>query len=110
MTEQMPAEITDEQIYETLRQYEAAGVITFIVPTEPLGEEWILGVPNGLGGLMKLKGKDQAVGWIAGAATVAHWANSQQRREPSTLERFLAGGGSRGLWPGAGATAGAACP
>ena len=40
---------------------------------------------------MKLKGKDQAVGWLAGAATVAYWARAQQRREPSVLERFLAG-------------------
>lgn len=91
LAEAEPSEITDEQIYETLKQYEAAGVITFILPTEPLGEEWILGVPDGLGGLMKLKGKDQAVGWLAGAATVAYWARAQQRREPSVLERFLAG-------------------
>ena len=90
LAEAEPSEITDEQIYETLKQYEAAGVISFILPTEPLGEEWVLGVPDGLGGLMKLKGKDQAVGWLAGAATVAHWA-CDQRREPSTLERFLAG-------------------
>lgn len=89
MTEQTPEEISDEQIYEALKQYEAAGVITFILPTEPLGEEWVLGVPDGLGGLMKLKGKDQAVGWLAGAAAVAHWANAQ--RQPSTLERFLSG-------------------
>jgi hypothetical protein len=89
MTDQAPEEISDEQIYETLKQYEAAGVITFILPTEPLGEEWILGVPDQLGGLMKLKGKDQATGWLAGAAVVAHWANAQ--RQPSTLERFLAG-------------------
>ena len=88
MLVQLPEEITDEQIYETLKQYEAAGVISYILPTEPLGEEWILGVPDGLGGLMKLKGKDQAAGWLAGAATVAHWAR-EQRREPSTLERFL---------------------
>ena len=57
LAEAEPSEITDEQIYETLKQYEAAGVITFILPTEPLGEEWILGVPDGLGGLMKLKGR-----------------------------------------------------
>jgi hypothetical protein len=90
MTEQAPEEITDEQIFETLKQYEAAGVISYILPTEPLGEEWILGVPDELGGLMKLKGKDQAVGWLAGAATVAHWAREQQW-QPTALERFLAG-------------------
>ena len=50
----------------TLKQYEAAGVISYILPTEPLGEEWILGVPDGLGGPMKLKGKDQAGGLARG--------------------------------------------
>ena len=42
-----PSEIGDEQIYETLKQYEQAGVISFILPTEPLGEEGILGVLTG---------------------------------------------------------------
>lgn len=89
LEEAEPPEISDEQIYETFKQYEVAGVLRFVLPTTPLGEEWILGVPDKLGGLMKLKGKDQAVGWLAGAATVAHWAN--EARQPSTLERFLAG-------------------
>jgi hypothetical protein len=79
-TPEPPDEITDEQIYATLKQYEEAGVISFILPTDPLGEEWVLGVPDQLGGLMKLKGKDQAVGWLAGAATLAHWAAEDGRR------------------------------
>lgn len=84
-----PPEITDEQIYATLKQYEDAGVIKFILPTEPLGEQWILGVDEALGGLMKLKGRDQAAGWLAGAMAVAHWAREQSH--PSRLERFLDG-------------------
>ena len=35
LAEAEPPEITDEQIYETLKQYEAAGVIKYILPTEP---------------------------------------------------------------------------
>lgn len=93
MTDQAPEtpeEITNEQIYATLKQYEEAGVISFILPTEPLGEEWVLGVPDELGGLMKLKGKDQAAGWLAGAATLACWARERQiAADP--LARFLAG-------------------
>jgi len=91
LAEAEPPEITDEQIYETLKAYEQFGVIRYILPTEPLGEEWILGVPDSLGGLMKLKGKDQAVGWLAGAAAVAHWAREKQLANASPLERFLSG-------------------
>jgi hypothetical protein len=87
-----PEEITNEEIYATLKQYEEAGVISFILPTEPLGEEWVLGVPDGLGGLMKLKGKDQAVGWLAGAAALAYWARERQLAA-DPLVRFLAGKG-----------------
>ena len=66
-------EITDEQIYAELRQYELLGVLEYVLPTEPLGEEWVLGVE---GRIVKLVGKDQACGFLAGASALARWAHA----------------------------------
>ena len=66
-------EITDEQIYGELRKYQELGVLEYVLPTEPLGIEWVLGVE---GRIVKLAGKDQACGFLAGASALARWAHA----------------------------------
>ena len=65
-----PVQLTSQQIYEELRQYKQLGVLEYVLPTDPLGEEWHLGVK---GQIVKLIGDDQAAAFLAGAAAVAHW-------------------------------------
>lgn len=65
-----PPEATDEQIYDALKAYANKGVIEYVLPTEPLGEQWVLGQS---GTLVKLIGKDQALAWLAGASAMTVW-------------------------------------
>jgi hypothetical protein len=68
MSEPFPEGITSKQIYAALQQYQDLGVIQYVVPTHPLGEQWVLGQE---GKIVKLIGDDQAAAWLAGAAAVA---------------------------------------
>jgi hypothetical protein len=61
-------EITNERIYEDLKRYQDLGVIDYVLPTDPLGVQWIIGVR---GEIQKLIGKGQAVAWLVGAGSVA---------------------------------------
>jgi hypothetical protein len=78
-----PVYLTSQKIYEELRQYQHLGVLEYVLPTDPLGEEWILVVQ---GQIVKLIGDDQAAAFLAGCAAVAHWAHAQmtRRNEPMT--------------------------
>lgn len=38
-----PPEVSDETIYRHLKEYRQTGVIEYVLPTEPLGEQWIIG-------------------------------------------------------------------
>jgi hypothetical protein len=78
-----PVYLTSQKIYEELRQYQHLGVLEYVLPTDPLGEQWILGVK---GQIVKLTGDDQAAAFLAGCSAVAHWAHAQmtRRNEPMT--------------------------
>lgn len=81
-----PQEITDERIYEDLKQYQDLGMIEYVLPTKPLGEQWIVGWN---GQILKFISKEGIVGFLTGIQVCAGFVGKQRR--PSTLERFLAG-------------------
>ena len=64
------AVIDPEVIYAEFKKYVDVGVLQYVVPTDPLGEEWVLGQA---GVLVKLIGDDQAAAWLAGASAVARF-------------------------------------
>jgi hypothetical protein len=72
-----PAEITDEEIYEHLREYQDVGLIEYVLPTEPLGEQWIVGAD---GQILKFLTKEGAVGFLAGIAACARFVARRQGR------------------------------
>jgi hypothetical protein len=84
--EDLPPEVTDERIYEDLKAYDEAGLIDYVLPTVPLGEQWIIGWD---GKILKFTTKEGIVGFLVGIQVCAVFA--ARRRQPSTLERFLAG-------------------
>ncbi len=81
-----PQEVTDERIYEDLKGYQDAGMIDYVLPTEPLGERWIVGWN---GQILKFTTKESIVGFLVGIQVCASFV--ARKRQPSTLERFLAG-------------------
>lgn len=52
-----------DRILTDLQALADQGVIDYVLPTIPLGEEWIVGA----GTLIKMVGNDQAIGFITGA-------------------------------------------
>jgi hypothetical protein len=65
-----PPEVTDEEIYESLRGYQEAGLIEYVLPTEPLGEQWIVGCD---GQILKFLTKEGIVGFLAGISACARF-------------------------------------
>jgi hypothetical protein len=63
-----PPEVTDERIYEDLKAYKEAGMIDYVLPTEPLGEQWIVGWR---GSILKFVTKDSIVGFLTGIQVAA---------------------------------------
>jgi hypothetical protein len=82
----LPPEVTNEKIYEDLKAYDDAGLIEYVLPTEPLGEQWIVGWD---GQILKFVTKEGIVGFLTGIQVCAAFIAKQ--RQPSTLERFLSG-------------------
>jgi hypothetical protein len=81
-----PQEVTDERIYEDLTQYQDAGLIDYVLPTEPLGEQWIVGWN---GQILKFTTKEGIVGFLIGIQVCALF--TKKLRQPTALKRFLAG-------------------
>jgi hypothetical protein len=69
-TEELP-EISDEAIYDHLRQYADAGLIDYVLPTDPIGEQWIIGWN---GEILKFVTKEGIVGFLAGIRVYAGFA------------------------------------
>lgn len=57
-----PPEVSDETIYRHLKEYQQAGMIEYVLPTEPLGEQWIIGYK---GQILKFGG-DSIVAFLMG--------------------------------------------
>lgn len=59
--------MTDEDILAKLEEYSGLGVIDYVLPTQPIGEQWVLGVPSL--GIVKLT-HDEAIAFITGANAI----------------------------------------
>ena len=69
-------EVSDENIYATLKGYQEFGMIDYL-PTEPLGEQWIVGWN---GQILKFTTKEGIVGFLTGIQVCASFVGKQ--REP----------------------------
>ena len=58
-----PPEVTDERIYDDLKAYADAGMIDYVLPTDPIGEQWIVGWN---GQILKFVTKEGIVGFLTG--------------------------------------------
>ena len=63
-----PQEVSDERIYEDLKGYQDFGMIEYVLPTEPLGEQWIVGWN---GQILKFTSKEGVVGFLMGIQVCA---------------------------------------
>lgn len=60
-------EMSDEKILEQLKGYVQVGALKYVLPTEPLGEAWVLGYEDGI---LKFNTKDEVMAFLAGADMV----------------------------------------
>jgi len=70
-----PQEVTDERIYEDLKQYQDFGMIEYVLPAKPLGEQWIVGWN---GQILKFISKEGIVGFLAGIQVCAAFVGQRQ--------------------------------
>lgn len=64
----LPPEVTDERILADLEAYQDAGMIDYVLPTIPLGEQWIVGWN---GQILKFTTKEGIVGFLTGIQVAA---------------------------------------
>jgi hypothetical protein len=76
----MPEEISNETIYEHLQQYHEAGMIDYVLPTDPLGEQWIVGWN---GQILKFVTKEGIVGFLAGIRVCADFTVKLRSPDPA---------------------------
>lgn len=64
--------LTPEDVYDRLKAYQEAGMFSYVLPTDPLGEQWILGIEDiplakfaGTDIIPFLAGLDTAIKFIA---------------------------------------------
>jgi hypothetical protein len=70
-------ETTPEEVYELLRGLERDGLLNFIVPTDPLGVEWVLGVEPSQ--MLKLN-HEQVVAFLIGNQMTLQWLMAEVRK------------------------------
>ena len=73
-----PPEVTDERIYEDLKSFQDGGLIEYVLPTEPLGEQWIVGWN---GQILKFVTKEGIVGFLTGIQVCAMFV-AKRRSDP----------------------------
>lgn len=76
------AGISDEQVYEHLKAYQEAGMIGFVLPTEPLGDQWIIGHGTQI---LKFTSKEGIVGFLAGISVCAQFARNLKAAESAPI-------------------------
>lgn len=59
--------LSNQEIYDKLLEHQAAGILSYVLPTNPLGQQWVLGIA---GEIVKLHGKAQAVAFLHGVNAV----------------------------------------
>lgn len=71
MTDSLNPEPTNEQILAELDKLSNYGVIDYVLPTEPLGETWVVGIR---GTIAKMNTMDEIVSFLAGVNAATLWA------------------------------------
>lgn len=71
------AEVTDERIYADLKAYADAGMLEYVLPTDPIGEQWIVGWN---GKILKFVTQEGIVGFLTGIQVAALFAAAVPRR------------------------------
>jgi hypothetical protein len=69
------AEVSNETIYQHLKDYQEAGMIEYVLPTEPLGEQWIVGHDRQI---LKFLTKEGIVGFLVGISVCATYVGRLQ--------------------------------
>ena len=69
-------EVSDEKIYADLKAYADVGMIDYVLPTTPLGEQWIVGWNRDL---LKFVTKEGVVGFLTGIAVGVDFAVKKLR-------------------------------
>jgi len=64
-----PQEVSDELILKELEGLAQNNVIEYVLPTIPLGQEWVVGID---GRILKF-GKDEAIAFLAGTTAALKW-------------------------------------
>jgi|GEM_PF-3131636 len=64
-------EVTDERIYADLKAYHDAGMLDYVLPTDPIGEQWIVGWK---GQILKFLTREGVVGFLTGIQVAALFA------------------------------------
>lgn len=81
MTADEQPEVSDERICEDLKAYQEAGLIEYVLPTDPIGEQWIVGWD---GKILKFVTKEGIVGFLTGIQ-VAVMFMARKKREANPL-------------------------
>jgi len=70
-TETEPGEFTNERILSDLDDYANGGMLDYVLPTTPLGEQWIVGYQ---GRILKFATKEGIAGFLIGIQVGALFA------------------------------------
>lgn len=68
-------EVSDDQILADLNNYKDAGMIDYVLPTIPLGEQWIVGWQ---GQILKFVTKEGILGFLLGIQVAAVFIAGQR--------------------------------
>ena len=78
-TQEEAPEVSNEDLLKQFEQLAEYHVIDYILPTEPLGEAWVVG--KGLA-IIKLKTQEEAMSFIMGANMVLTWLRDNHLPHP----------------------------
>lgn len=67
--------LSPEKALEALQEYVDVGMLEYVVPSEPLGERWVIGVPTSR--ILILRGVDEVHAFLAGVTALADFMRSR---------------------------------
>jgi hypothetical protein len=70
----MPEQPSAEDVLTELTKYKDLGVPSYVLPSVPLGEQWIVGVQ---GQIVRLNGEVEVAAFLVGMSAVAHFMASR---------------------------------
>ena len=72
----MSGEVDNDRIYADLKAYSDAGMIDYVLPTDPIREQWIVGWQ---GQILKFVSEEGIVGFLTGIQVAAVFAVGRLR-------------------------------